>query len=272
MPLVEKNPNYLPIVPNLDQDQLTAVKNISLYETAGNKEACGFILNNGDVIQWTNSHPKPDDHFRLKNYPYSLSEIKVIWHSHFKDTHPGEFTAGDLALSHQTKLPILLYHAGFDEWDYYEPQNPNPFPLTYIPTVKVSDIDYYAGWRFSWGRSDCFSLVRRYFLGTLNIDIGEFRRPHKPPVTDPEWSFEDYWSWDKCFVRLPEGTPPKDHDIFGIALRGGRKANHLAVCVSAKDNLILHITGPNMRSRLDRLDGWRDLVVPGGHGRLKELC
>ena len=60
----------------------------------------------------------------------------------------------------------------------------------------------------------------------------------------------------------------KKNDIFGIALRGGKKANHLAVLVNAEMNLILHSPGVRQKSRLDIFDdNWRSLVVE--HGRLK---
>ena len=248
----------------------------SRTEAKVGKEACGVMTNDGGVTQILNSHPDPENNFRIRDTGYSKDEIKLIWHSHYKDSHPGEFTPSDLNLAHTTNLPILLYHTGFDEWDYYEPLNPSPWPLKPLPPDKlfksVGDIDFYTGWRFSWGRSDCFSLVRRYFLGVLGRDIGEFPRPLDPTETlRGAWDFKQYWDYEQHgFVSLPPNTQPQDNDIFGIALRGGLYANHLAVMVDAKSNLILHSVGVRGRSRLDVFDdNWRGLVVPGGHGRLK---
>ena len=234
-----------------------------------NAELCGIIFND-DVISLNNVHADPENHFtiaanQLNNFNYA--DIAAIWHTHHKDSQSGWFSLTDIEMSHQSQKPIILYHSGFDVWDYYEPNNPDPFPLeqkNYTP----QQLEFYLNIRFQWGRSDCFAIVRRYFLGVLGVDGGEFTRTqidNFPP--------EDYdcpWSSDK-FIYLPLGTQPQLHDIFGIALKGGRKPNHAMVMVKPEENIIFHSPFTTSVSRLEQYsDYWRKRTVV--HVRLKELC
>jgi len=272
MPLINQNPNYVPNVPNIGIEELNRVKSYALEGRENNEEACGIILkNNKEVLNLRNAHPVPEDSFRITLTDFKKEDILLFWHSHFKDSHQGSFTSQDLALANYLNIPSLLYHAheDFNNWDYYEPSNPNPYPLNKI-NYSPDEIEFYLGWRFDWGRTDCFALVRRYFLGALNIEIGEWKRPEEPPSNgNLNWSFEDYWDFSQSFNKLPlHSSQFKLNDIFGIALRGGRKANHLAVLINPELNLILHSPGVRQKSRLDVFDdNWRKLVV--NHGRLK---
>ena len=271
MPLISQNPNYFPAIPDIGIEELNQVKVLALEGKENNVEACGIVLKNKEVVNLRNTHPTPQDGFRITLTDFKKEDILLFWHSHFKYTHQGSFTAGDLALANYLNIPQLLYHAheDFNNWDYYEPSNPNPYPLTPIP-FSSKEIEFYLGWHFDWGRTDCFALVRRYFLGMLGVEIGEWSRPEEPPSNgNLDWSFEDYWDFTQKFNKLPlHSSQFKKDDIFGIALRGGRKANHLAVLVDAEKNLILHSPGVRQKSRLDVFDeNWRKLVVE--HGRLK---
>ncbi|MEH1786903.1 MAG: hypothetical protein V7L23_15325 [Nostoc sp.] len=263
------------IIPKTLQPELEKIKYWATAASKTGQESCGFIVNGESVLE-KNAHNEPEDNFRLVNFLYPRSDISAIWHSHWKDSHSGGLSFSDITVSNEVKIPIIVYHPGFDIWDYYEPNNPNPWPLTPISNPPTA-IDFYFGWRFEWGRSDCFSLVRRYYLGKLGIEIGEFPRPEVAPAQlhslGNTWSYKDYWNKNNDFVVMPPGTTPQLHDVFGIALRGGKEANHLAVLAIEEANLILHNLGSKMKSRLDIFDAaWRNLVVPQGHGRHKSLC
>lgn len=271
MPLINANPNYYPLIPDLSIEELNQVKVLALEGKENNVEACGIVLKNKEVVNLRNTHPTPQDNFRITLTDFKKEDILLSWHSHFKNSHQGSLTSQDLALANYLNIPQLLYHAheDFNNWDYYEPSNPNPYPLTPIP-FSSKKIEFYLGWHFDWGRTDCFALVRRYFLGMLGVEIGEWSRPEEPPSNNGnlDWSFEDYWDFTQKFNKLPlYSSSFLTNDIFGIALRGGRKANHLAVLVDAEKNLILHSPGVRQKSRLDVFDeNWRKLVVE--HGRL----
>ena len=242
------------------------IKNLASTSTT---EICGIVVN-GDAIALNNNHADPENHFTIAATDlskYEYSDITAIWHTHWQDIQPGYFTYTDIQLAHQSQKPIILYHSGFDVWDYYEANNPDPFPLVKkIHTPK--DLDFYLNIRFHWGRSDCFAIVRRYLLGVVDVDIGEFTRSQAE-----EFPPEDYdCPWDMESINLlPLGTQPQLYDIFGIALKGGKKVNHAMVLVRPEENIILHSLSANSVSRTEQyVDYWRRRTIL--HGRLKKLC
>lgn len=232
-------------------------------------EQCGIVIKNRATLL-TNIHPEPDNNFTIcpvdLNY-FEWDDIQAIWHTHHKDTQPGYFTYPDIQLSHQSQKPIILYHTGFDFWDYYEPNNPDAFPLE-KKEYSPDQLEFYLNVKFHWGRSDCFAIVRRCLMGIVKIDIGEFTRPD---ITDfPPEDYDCPWSMDK-FELLPLGTQPQLYDVFGIALKGGKKVNHAMLMVKPEENMIFHSLTVNSLSRLEQYgDFWRRRTLL--HGRLRELC
>ena len=239
------------------------IKHISLNS---NIEQCGIVVN-GKVIALNNIHIDPENNFTISPKEldkYDWEEIQAVWHTHCKDTQSGYFTYSDIQLSHQSRKPIILHHSIFDVWDYYEPNNPDAFPLEEKQHTPDT-LEFYLNTRFHWGRSDCFAIVRRYLLGVVGVDIGEFTRPDI--ATFPPEDYDCPWSMDK-FELLPLGTQPQLHDVFGIALKGGRKVNHAMIMVNPEENLIFHSLSTNSLSKLEQYgDFWRKRTLL--HGRLK---
>ena len=242
---------------------------IKLAALGSDREKCGIIVND-EVITLNNIHNDPENHFTIAANDLAMfdyGDISAIWHTHHKDTQPGYFTYTDIELAHQSQKPIILYHSGFDVWDYYEANNPDPFPLEKKPHTP-QELDFYLNTRFHWGRSDCFAIVRRYLLGIVGIDIGEFTRTQLDNF--PPEDYDCPWSMNK-FNLLPLGTQPQLHDVFGVALKGGKKVNHAMVMVKPVENIILHSPSDSSVSKLEHYaDYWRKRTLL--HGRLKELC
>jgi hypothetical protein len=102
----------------------------------------------------------------------------------------------------------------------------------------------------------------------VGIDIGEFTRTQLDNF--PPEDYDCPWSMNK-FNLLPLGTQPQLHDVFGVALKGGRKVNHAMVMVKPVENIILHSPSDSSVSKLEQYaDYWRKRTLL--HGRLKELC
>jgi hypothetical protein len=242
---------------------------IKLAALGSDREKCGIIVND-EVITLNNIHHDPENHFTIAANDLAMfdyGDISAIWHTHHKDNQPGYFTYTDIELAHQSQKPIILYHSGFDVWDYYEANNPDPFPLEKKPHTP-QELDFYLNTRFHWGRSDCFAIVRRYLLGIVGIDIGEFTRTQLDNF--PPEDYDCPWSMNK-FNLLPLGTQPQLHDVFGVALKGGRKVNHAMIMVKPVENIILHSPSDSSVSKLEQYaDYWRKRTLL--HGRLKELC
>ncbi|NER93623.1 MAG: hypothetical protein F6J86_07255 [Symploca sp. SIO1B1] len=199
------------------------------------EEVCGVVVD-GDAIRIPNIHPDKANHFELDNSWVNL-QPDAIYHSHWKDEQPGELSLEDLEQCKFCGIPYILHHVGFDEWDYYEPKSPNPFPLKKQGDPQT--LDFYLNWRFVWGRSDCFALIRSYFLGILGIDIGDFRRPPLDGFPTIGW-LTPWKAEEHGFVQVTPGLPLRKHDIIQIALKGGREPNHLGVIVDAEGMQMLH--------------------------------
>jgi hypothetical protein len=233
-------------------------------------ESCGLVIHN-QVVSLPNSHSDPVDNFAIASKDlakFNYSQIKAFWHTHCSDTQPGYFTYTDIEMSRQTQKPIILYHMVFDVWDYYEPNNPNPFPLNFI-NYTPKQIEFYQGIPFYWGRSDCFSIGRCYFLGMLGVDVGDFQRSHLDNF--PPENYDCPFDFNHQLQLMPIGTKAKVHDVFAIALRGGLQVNHAAILVDAEKNLILHSMSQKSLSKIEPYNRYlRERTI--SHYRLKCLC
>jgi proteasome lid subunit RPN8/RPN11 len=237
------------------------------------EEVCGIVVN-GQAIALPNAGRLLKDSTgeyirdKVNNFAiapsdlakYDRASIQSIYHSHWSDFHPGELTIEDLEIAHSgDRFPLLLYHSGFDSWDYYEPDNPNPFPLNPI-RKSVTDVDFYLNWRFTWGRSDCFALIRRFCLGTLGTDIGEWSRPEQSTFPLPDF----HCTWKrKNLIEIDKDNPDiRLYDLIEIAMDGGLEPNHLAIVVDPVADKILHNPGIESRSYVGLYGNyWRGRTV-----------
>ena len=208
------------------------------------QEQCGIVVN-GEAILLPNDHPESHCNFYIS--PQILAEydnIQCVWHTHCADSQPGMLTYPDIESSKRSRLPFLLYHTVFDVWDYYDYRLPNPFPLQ-SPDFDPKAIESYIGVRSHWGRSDCFSLVRCFYLGMFGVDVGDFTRP--PLDTFPPDNYD--CPWDGNIFTSVGLHDLKVYDAVGIALKGGMSANHAGILLP--NNMILHSMMVGGRSQQD---------------------
>ena len=249
-------------VTGIKPDSLTFVK-LQSKETAKilHKEACGVCLNNGVCIQLENKS-QDSNTFSIISHIFAqyYNHTKLIWHSHHLDEHPGLLTYPDIQVAHRMQLPVFMYHAKTGEVDYFEPNNANPFPLRGT-WDNYQALENYTGWQCSqwgWGRTDCFAVVRSYFLGAHDIDIGNFERP--------DWDGFPHRLWKTPWVAESNGFSVVDdirtNDVLEMTLSGGIHANHIAVVVDAQRELILHQPGFGYLSRVEKLGSfWRSRIA-----------
>jgi proteasome lid subunit RPN8/RPN11 len=199
------------------------------------QEQCGIIVNR-EAIALDNKHSDPCNHFYLSPedlYPYQ-DNIQAIFHTHCQGHHSGWLSYDDIRSAQMSSLPIIVYHTGFDCWDYYDPNNPNPFPAINLG-FDPQDINSYIGIHSQWGRSDCFAVARSFYLGMFNIDIGEF--PRSDYATFPQSDYRCPWH-GKDFATVGKHEPFNSYDALAIATRGGMHPNHVAILLPG--NMILH--------------------------------
>lgn len=233
----------------------------SEHEAKEDKEPCGIITKDFNYIHCQNQHPDPKNYFAFN--PGLITDLKsedilLVWHSHISDTSPSYLSFQDLEASRgfgqcPEKYPYLLYHTVFKEWDYYDSDCANPFPLSpYSPKpskLAMSDDPsnwlFYVGMPFVWGRTDCFGIIRHYFLGVLGIDIGDFKRPSEEEQQKfPFVGWVNPWNYEENnFELMPKGEDLRTHDVLEIAQNGGKESNHIAVVVDSTRMQILHNPG-----------------------------
>lgn len=231
------------------------------HQAKKNKEACGIITKDFKFIFCENQHNDPENYFAFNPAlvtKLTVDDIGIIVHSHIKDWSPAYLSFQDLEASRgyglcPEKYPYLLYHTIFKEWDYYDSLLANPYPLSpYAPKpckLSISDDptkwEFYVGLPFVWGRTDCFGLIRHYFLGALGLDIGDFKRPlEEDQKSFPNPSWVNPWNAEENgFKLMSKGEDLKLHDVLEIAQNGGKESNHIAVVVDAPRMQILHNPG-----------------------------
>ena len=243
------------------------IKSLIVHDS---QESCGLVIGN-QVVSLPNSHPEPANNFKINSQEmtnFDYGQIMAVWHTHCCDSQPGYFTYTDIEMSRQTQKPIILYHTVFDVWDYYEPNNPNPFPFV-TTEYTPKQVEFYQGIPFHWGRSDCFSIGRCYFLGMFGVDVGDFGRSHVDNF--PPENYQCPFDFDHQLQLMPIGTKAEVHDVFAIALRGGLQVNHAAILVDAEKNLVLHSMSQKSFSKIEPYNRYlRERTV--SHYRLKSLC
>jgi hypothetical protein len=241
------------------------------------EEVCGIVTNDGDFVAFQNISEDRVNHFQINASAIAphFGTIRFIWHTHHSIFHPDLLTTTDIELSRKLGVAIAMLHISTKQIDYYEPKNPNPFPVRemLLPNWKAGTdkLDFYVGWQSNellWGRTDCFEVVRCYYLGVLNHDIGNFTRPDFRGFPPIEWKTP--WIAEEHGLSVVDDI--QDNDILEIALNGGRNANHLAVVVDAKAGYILHQPGFDHLSMISRLGGfWRDRIAINDEGRHRIL-
>lgn len=126
-------------------------------------EQCGFLI--GDrLVETANIATSPINCFQISgtNLHRYLSVSSLIWHTHIEpDTD--SLSYADIQMSRVLNKPILSYHRTTKVIDYYDPNNPHPYPL--LDTDSLEDLPY------QWNRCDCHQLVRSWYEIELGVKL-----------------------------------------------------------------------------------------------------
>jgi proteasome lid subunit RPN8/RPN11 len=216
-------------------------------------EACGIILEvagKAILIPSENCSPMPQQHFTLHPSVWQQAlegKCLAIFHSHPISTADRRLSFSDLAMSNQFKAPVLMWHVD-DIWDYYDPLNPNPYPLQ-SKAQQVDELEFYLGWGWDWGRVCCGRLIYHYYLGRLGIELAmPTTSAHGKEVLAKGWNKYQESLIENGFVEVED---LQDNDIVLISLIC-ENAHHGAIVVDAAEETLLHITNPEDFSKLER--------------------
>jgi proteasome lid subunit RPN8/RPN11 len=218
-------------------------------------EACGVILDNGDVVALENKSADLESEFEMgAEFEGYRSRAIAIYHSHISPDIPAELSSADISNSKEMNIPYLCYHTIFGQWDYFDPLALHPFPMEMDAMQSPRQLDYYNLWRFVYGRSDCFSLVRAYYAGMLQIPLRDYGRVDLDTCNELGLNqFTPSRVRVQGFRQLSKETPIQDHDVLLINL-GTPEPGHLAIVCSAEGNQVLHNLGEGRYSMVESLD------------------
>jgi proteasome lid subunit RPN8/RPN11 len=230
---------------------------ISNRAKSSEDEICGYWLPGSDqIIPATNIADDPIDSFKI-DPDFHISIMArfpkaVIYHSHRGLQTASHLSYSDLVSSKALKVPYLVYHSDFEEWDYFDPSSVNPYPLIESPHPSES-IEHYLGLPWTWNRWDCYSLVQKYYEFVLGIKLQDFNRlgETEGAVVDDWNQFEDNFS-SQGFNDIGVGNPIKDNDVILIAYVG-EILHHAIVVVDAAEKIGIHILGEGRLSARVRL-------------------
>ena len=246
-----------------DETKAAIVADAELFT---HEEVCGLILQDGSIIPVDNmiegSGIEQEGELLDRTTGILIDEgliieyedeLAAIYHSHHSDTQDGYLSFTDIAQSRFHQIPYLLYHTTFKTWDYFDPNYYHPAPL--LENGNPKKLDYYKGWNFVYGRSDCSMLLRSYFHYMKGIDIPDYPRP-----ADGEWyknpihqtAYQDLMEDPINGFRRVNTSTPKKHDVILVRWFGSRYASHAGIMV--EDDKVLHII-ENRQSEVVPLGG-----------------
>jgi proteasome lid subunit RPN8/RPN11 len=216
----------------IQEEQIRA---IGIAEHELNREACGFILSDGEVYQCENLSQSPEVEFIIDSKLYASKErkpgISMIFHSHCNGND--KFTAADVDLIHRTQKPLILYDTHRNDFKIADPSGNTPL----------------LGRFFLYGIYDCFSIVRDYYKRERGIELLNYSRSSDRAVWDEtEWDIIDV-EYEKAGFKLVK--QPEQGDLLAMSIGSNVKGiNHLAVYLG--DDKFIH----QLSNRKSCIDIW----------------
>lgn len=234
------------------------------------QEVCGVVLDTGLVIPLPNDHPTPETDFQLPfdTLPKYRERIKFVYHSHWEESSPALLTPADIINARATGVASVVYHTAFDQWDLFDPKGLHPWPLKQ-KHFDPKRLEFYLGWPWEWGRSDCLTVFRAYYEGMLGNYIQDFQRVETEEqflklLNEAQWNQYDEELGNQGLHKIYEGSPPKTfefkrHDVILMQLQG-RCPHHVGILVDVNRMQLLHHLQAGRLSE----------VVPYGRGRIRQ--
>lgn len=194
------------------------------------EEVCGFIYFNLSLSckclhRCTNSTLSKGDFFSISPLDYvrasEKGEILAVYHSHINENI--EFSLSDRINANNHDMPFILYNIKKDIFNEYLPND---------------YVNPYVGREFTYGKSDCFSLIKDYYAKELSIEIiDNFTNRTEKWFEENSNAFFDGWKRDNPKFYLV--TEPQKHDLLLFNyFRMIKAPHHLGIYLG--DNIFLH--------------------------------
>lgn len=208
----------------LTQPQQLAMRQYA--EAVHPKETCGFILDDGSVVECVNTSTVADQFtIAAEDTALYLEDAIACWHSH---ANYSGFSPTDVKACKQLNLPYAVWDCGGSQSFWLDPQQSAGL----------------IGRPWNYGVYDCYSAVRDWYWQQMGVAMGDYKREY-----EGEWStrgfthFEDNFAAEG-FVRLPSTVDLIRGDIILFRIRNQNCCNHVAVVEDPDANLLYqHLVG-----------------------------
>jgi hypothetical protein len=125
-----------------------------------------FTISDGQLFLNKNYSKNPDS---VLIDSTSITDNDIVGHTHYLDTQPGRFSLRDILTAKKHGNKILLYHTETQEFDYFDPNFPHPYPLS-VDNKKLT-IKQFLGLRYEPVRCDCYSFTRDVAKAIYSLDL-----------------------------------------------------------------------------------------------------
>lgn len=208
----------------LTQAQQLAMRQYA--EVAHPKETCGFILDDGSVVECVNNSGVSDQFaIAAEDTALYLDDATACWHSH---ANYSGFSPADVQACKQLNLPYAVWDCGGSQSFWLDPRQSAGL----------------IGRPWNYGVYDCYSAVRDWYWQQMGVEMGDYKREY-----EGEWStrgfthFEDNFAAEG-FIRIPTTVPLERGDVILFRIRNQSCCNHVAVVEDPSANLLYqHLVG-----------------------------
>jgi proteasome lid subunit RPN8/RPN11 len=190
-----------------------------------NQEICGLLIETNTgvaVFHSRNSALNKTKYFCINPIDYiKASEIgKIVgcYHTHINENI--EFSNFDKQNAEKHKLTYILYSVTGDKFLEYNPQNKKS---PYLDRI------------FEFGKNDCFSLVKDFYLKELNINLGEYFRNNVWFQNNPNLIIQNFEKEGFSLIKDKENLQKYDLLCLG---KNEKELFHFMVLL--EDEIILH--------------------------------
>ena len=198
--------------------QQTAIR--AYAEAAHPAEACGFVLNDGSVVECTNTATEPDTFvISAAETALYLDDAVASWHSH---ADYADLSFADVNASKALNLPYAVWNCSGSELFYFDPRQSSGL----------------LGRPWMYGGYDCYSAVRDWYSQQMGVQMGDYER-----LYEGEWSQRGFTHFEENFaaegfVQIPKAADLQRGDVLMMKIRNDHTCNHVAVLEDPAANKI----------------------------------
>lgn len=189
-------------------------------EAAYPNEACGFILQDGSLVECVNGSTIPDQFIiSAEDYVEYDEQIAAVWHTH---ANFPRFSEADIRACKSLNIPFAIWDCGSSQFFWLDPRQ--SAGLLQRP--------------WNYGIHDCYAALRDWYYQELGVTLGDYARNY-----DGEWQDRGFVYFEESFrnegfMPVPANQPLERGDMVMFRIRNDATCNHVAVVEDPAANML----------------------------------